>query len=526
MNNNNLYLWIIVLLSLFLGFTIGSNQQLVFNATSFKIESSQKLIKFIQYIESNYVDEIDIDSLVNKIIDNSISQLDPHSVYIPGDEMQKINEEMQGTFVGIGVSFFMEQDTVSIVRVLEKGPSKAAGILPGDRILIANQDTLYGQSRTSASIIKTLKGKPKTTVQLKIYRKQTKKFLNFDVERGEVPIPSVYGYLLTKGVGYIQLNRFAETSGKEFKKTLNELKLKGAKKLVLDLRDNPGGYLHIAEEITDAFLSKGKIMIITQSNQGKRKSIVATGGGLFEEGQVYVLINGQSASASEVVAGALQDNDRAHIIGRRSFGKGLVQQQIPLGSGDAIRLTTARYYTPTGRSIQRPFNKGKEDYYDEIGKRYETGEIQTKESIPVNDSLKYITPKGRVVYGGGGIIPDEYVPGSLNLDKEWDNYIIRSNLVSHFVFLELDKNRSLYDFKSKEDFIQTPLANKEQLLEKIEVYFEQQGVSINMENEVLILNSIKSFMALQLFNQEAFLQIVHSQDEFINKTKELLNENP
>ena len=209
MNNNNLYLWIIVLLSLFLGFTIGSNQQLVFNATSFKIESSQKLIKFIQYVESNYVDEIDIDSLVNKIIDNSISQLDPHSVYIPGEEMQKINEEMQGTFVGIGVSFFMEQDTVSIVRVLEKGPSKAAGILPGDRILIANQDTLYGQNRTSASIIKTLKGKPKTTVQLKIYRKQTKKFLNFDVERGEVPIPSVYGYLLTKGVGYIQLNRFA-----------------------------------------------------------------------------------------------------------------------------------------------------------------------------------------------------------------------------------------------------------------------------------------------------------------------------
>tara|TARA_Y100000389_G_scaffold202973_1_gene249931 strand:- start:1844 stop:3430 length:1587 start_codon:yes stop_codon:yes gene_type:complete len=524
MKNNNLHLWIIVPISLFLGFIIGNNQQLVFNATSFEISSSQKLKRFIQFIETNYVDEIDIDSLVNKIIDNSISQLDPHSVYIPKEEMQKISEEMQGAFVGIGVSFFMEQDTVSVVRVLEKGPSKAVGILPGDRILIADQDTLFGQNRSSASIIKTLKGKPKTVVQLKIYRKQTKELLNFDVERGEVPIPSVYGYLLAEGVGYIQLNRFAETSGVEFRKILSELKLKGAKKLVLDLRDNPGGYLHVAKEISDTFLSKGKTMIITKSNQGKRESSVATEGGLFEEGQVYVLINGQSASASEVVAGALQDNDRARIVGRRSFGKGLVQQQIPLGSGDAIRLTTARYYTPTGRSIQRPFNDGKEDYYGEIDKRYETGEIQTVDSVPINDSLKFTTPKGKVVYGGGGIIPDEYVPGTLNLDQEWDNYIIRSNLVNHFVFLELDKNRSLYNFKSKEDLTQKPIPNKELLLENFETYFEQQGVPVNMKNESLILNSIKSFMALQLFNQEAFLEIVHSQDEFIAKTKELLKQ--
>ena len=224
MKNNNLHLWVIVLLSLFLGFTIGSNQQLVFNATSFEISSSQKLKRFIQFIETNYVDEIDIDSLVNTIIDNSISQLDPHSVYIPREEMQKISEEMQGTFVGIGVSFFMEQDTVSVVRVIENSPSKAVGILPGDRILIADQDTLFGQNRSSESIIKTLKGKPETIVQLKIYRKQTKEFLNFDVERGEVPIPSVYGYLLEEGVGYIQLNRFAETTGVEFRKILIELK--------------------------------------------------------------------------------------------------------------------------------------------------------------------------------------------------------------------------------------------------------------------------------------------------------------
>lgn len=526
MKTNNLYLWIIVLLSVFLGFTLGSNQQIVFNATNFKISSGQKLKQFISYVETNYVDEIDTDSLVNAMIESVVEQLDPHSVYISKEEMQQVKESMQGAFVGIGVSFFMEQDTVSVVRVLEHGPSKAVGILPGDRILIADQDTLFGKNRNSNSIIRSLKGKPETEVRLQVYRKSTQEFLDFNLERGQVPIPSVYGYLFSEGVGYIQINRFAQKTGQEFRETLKELKDLGADQLILDLRDNPGGYLHIAEEISDAFLPKGKVMVITQSNQGKRVEARATDGGLFEKGQVYVLVNGQSASASEVVAGALQDNDRAWIVGRRSFGKGLVQQQMPLGAGDAIRLTTARYYTPTGRSIQRPYDEGKDSYYDEIGSRYESGEIQDKESVPVNDSLQFKTPEGRIVYGGGGITPDEYVPGTADLDQEWDNYILRSNLVNRFVFLELDKNRSLYSYESVEALIQKPLPNKEELLGSFLDFFKEQGVPVRMDNEALIENSIKAYLALQLFNQEAFLEIIHKQDEFIAKVQTLLNQTP
>jgi len=349
MKSNNLYLWIIIILSVLLGFTFGSNQHIIFNATNIEISSSQKLKQFIKYIETNYVDDIDTDSLVNTIIEDVVEQLDPHSVYIPKEEMQQIAENMQGSFVGIGVSFFMEQDTVSVVRVLDNGPSKAAGILPGDRILIAGKDTLFGKNRSSASVIRSLKGKPNTEVAFKVYRKTTNQLLSLTLKRGDVPIPSVHGYMLSEGVGFIQINRFAQSTGNEFRKLLTNLKEQGADQLVLDLRDNPGGYLHIAEEISDAFLPKDDVIVITQSNQGKRKIAVATEFGLFEKGQVYVLINGQSASASEVVAGALQDNDRGWIVGQRSFGKGLVQQQMPLGAGDAIRLTTARYYTPTGR---------------------------------------------------------------------------------------------------------------------------------------------------------------------------------
>ena len=341
-----------------------------------------------------------------------------------------------------------------------------------------------------------------------------------------MPIPSVYGYLLSEGVGYIQINRFAQRTGVEFRKTLVSLKEQGADQLVLDLRDNPGGYLHIAEEISDAFLSKRKVMVITESNQGEREEALASEGGLFEKGQVYVLINGQSASASEVVAGALQDNDRAWIVGRRSFGKGLVQQQMPLGAGDAIRLTTARYYTPTGRSIQRSYSEGKDSYYDEIGTRYESGEIQDSDNVPVNDSLQFTTPGGRTVYGGGGITPDEYVPGTSDLDSEWDNYILRSNLVNRFVFLELDKNRTLYTYESLAALIENPLPNKEELLRSFQTFFKNQGVPVRMENELLIENSIKAYLALQLFDQEAFLKIIHEQDDFITKTKTLLGQTP
>lgn len=526
MKNSSIYLWVIVLLSMVLGFMIGSNQQLVQNVTRTPLSGNQKLSQFLRYLDRYYVDQIDTDSLATEVIQDLIERLDPHSFYIPKEELARMNENMKGNFVGIGVSFFMVEDTVNVVRVLDGGPSKTAGILAGDRILIANQDTLYGKQLSSQDIVNTLRGEEATEVNLAVYRPSSKENFALTFDRAAVPITSVEHYMIEEEVGYIQINRFAETTNDEFQSAIRALKTTGMTKLILDLRNNPGGYLEAAEAIADTFLAEGKGIVTVESNQGERETTYATADGAFEEGLVYILINGESASASEVVAGALQDNDRAWIVGQRSFGKGLVQQQMPLGQQEAIRLTTARYYTPTGRSIQRPFDQGKQAYFDEVRERYHSGEIADSEKIPQNDSLAFTTPNGRTVYGGGGIVPDIYLENKASLDEEWSNYILRSNVINHFVFTELDKRRNEFKDINREAFVGQPLQDDLRWLEALENYIETEEVPLKLEDTELAKVAIQSYLGLQLFDEATRLSILHQQDEFVQKALNELKKRP
>lgn len=526
MRSNSIYIWVVVLLSITLGFLVGSNQQIVQNVVRKPMTGNQKLSQFMRYLDQYYVDQIDTDSLATQVIQDLIQQLDPHSFYITKEELARMAENMQGNFVGIGVSFFMVEDTVNVVRVLPGGPSKTAGIRAGDRILIANQDTLYGKQLQSQEIVNILRGEKDSPLTLSLYRPSEDRALQIDLNRGSVPITSVAHYSITPQIGYIQINRFAETTTREFKAALTDLKTQGMAQLILDLRNNPGGYLEAAEEIADTFLTEGQAIVMVESNKGEQEITYATDEGEFEEGQVYVLINGESASASEVVAGALQDNDRAWILGQRSFGKGLVQQQMPLGKREAIRLTTARYYTPTGRSIQRPYDKGKDAYYDEVQQRYASGEMADASKIPQNDSLAFTTPKGRVVYGGGGIVPDIYLPNSASLDQEWSNYLLRSNLINHFVFTELDQRRDEFKTTKREDFIKSDLKDKAQWLSSLKNYIKIQGVPLQLEDNELAVVAIQSYLGLQLFDEAARLEILHRKDAFIQKALEELSEKP
>jgi carboxyl-terminal processing protease len=526
MKSYTVYMWVVVLLSMILGFLIGSNQQIVQNVLRKPVTGNQKLSQFMRYLDQYYVDQIDTDSLATEVIQDLIQKLDPHSFYISKEELSSMAENMQGNFKGIGVSFFMVNDTVNVLRVLPGGPSKSAGILAGDRILIANQDTLYGKQLQSQDIVNILRGEENTPIELSLFRPRGQKNILVELNRGAIPITSVSHYLTQPEIGYIKINRFAETTSREFSQAITDLKNKGMIQLILDLRNNPGGYLEAAEQIADIFLAEGKAIVMVQSNKGEQKVTYATKGGAFEKGQVYVLINGESASASEVVAGALQDNDRAWILGQRSFGKGLVQQQMPLGAKEAVRLTTARYYTPTGRSIQRSYEKGNEAYYDEIQERFHTGEMADANKIPHNDSLAFTTPKGRVVYGGGGIVPDIYMANKASIEQEWSNYLLKSNLINHFVFTELDQRREAYRGVDRETFIKSPIADQDRWITALKSYIKTEGIPLQLEDETLAAITIQSYLGLQLFDEAAQLKILHRQDEFVLKALEEIKKKP
>lgn len=515
MKTNDIYLWIVVFLSITLGFLIGTNQQLLFNHGISKPVGEQKLQQFLYYLNEYYVDQVDADSLATEVIQEIIDELDPHSFYISSEDLQRISDDMQGNFVGIGVSFFMVNDTVNVTRVLQGGPGKKQGLKTGDRILVADKDTLYGKTFTSEAIVQRLRGEKETEVNLKLYRPSEKREFTIRLKRGSVPIRSVMHYMINDDVGYLKINRFAATTTQEFREAMQALIAKGMNELILDLRDNPGGLLESAISISDAFLEEGKTIVEVESNQGERTLTASTKKGLFKKGKISVLINRSSASASEIVAGALQDNDRAWIIGRRSFGKGLVQQQMPLGNNEAIRLTTARYYTPTGRSIQRPFLKDKQTYFAEIDDRFSSGEMASEEAIPKNDSLVFFTPQGRKVYGGGGITPDYYLTSSSTLDDEWTAYVLKSNVLNHFVYTELDKNRQPYSNFEQEAFVSKNLPKADHWVAELKKYIEQQGIPLSLENTSILENAIQGYMGLQLFNEEAQLEILNKKDPFV-----------
>ena len=508
-----------------LGIFVGG--KLHFNDTPEKLfttnSKKDKLNRLIDYIDYEYVDEIDTDSIVDVTVNNILEKLDPHSVYIPKQEMEKVSENMKGDFVGIGINFYPYKDTIAVIRTIENGPSFLKGIKPGDRILMANKDTLYGKSFINDSIVQKLKGKKGSNVSLSVYRKSENRIFKVNVKRDIVPIKSVTAhYMLTDDIGYIKINRFAESTFKEFKLALKELRKQGAKKLTLDLRDNPGGYLGIAEQMADEFLKDGKLILFTKNKKGKIDKVYATDEGTFEDKPVYVLINERSASASEIIAGALQDNDIGTIVGRRSFGKGLVQREMELGDGSAVRLTVSRYYTPTGRSIQKSYKKGNRDYYKKFTERYHNGEMVSVDSIKVADSLKFKTPKGKVVYGGGGIIPDVFVPIGSNEEvaiESMDSY----GVISYFIFEHLEEDRKRYEAYSEDEFI-TDFRIDDILFERFVDYCIARKLNIGFyDYEKPIKLYLKASIAEQLFGPNVGAKIKSSADTMLKQVLELDN---
>jgi carboxyl-terminal processing protease len=437
---------IIIFFSIALGVLIGVALNFpVPEKTISKNSYKNKLNKLIAFIDSEYVDDIDTDSIVDVALDNILNELDPHSVYIPKSVQGQVAMSMKGNFVGVGINFYMHNDTLAVINTIENGPSEKAGILAGDRILFANKTKLYGRKFPSDSLYRYLQGKEGSEVWLRIFRKTENKTLKINIKRDVVTIKSVDAALMLDAKsGYIKINRFSETTYNEFFKALQTLKQKGMQTLIIDVRENGGGYMEQAIEIADELLPKDKLIVFTKNKSGRIDKNFATEKGVFETGKVFVLIDENSASASEILAGAIQDNDRGTIVGRRSFGKGLVQREMNFDDGSAVRLTIARYYTPTGRSIQKPYKKGNEEYRKDFEKRFQNGELYSQDSIKINDSLKFRTPKGKIVYGGGGIVPDVFVPISTTKIDEKLSYILQSGVLGHFVFEAMDKNRKKY----------------------------------------------------------------------------------
>jgi carboxyl-terminal processing protease len=501
------------------GISIGMTLTFIYQASnqiSSTSENRDKLDRLIHLIENEYVDDVDTDSIVNLAVNGILEQLDPHSVYIDPENFEYIEESMRGNFVGIGINFYVYKDTLTVIRTIENGPSEKAGLKAGDRILLANNDTIFGKKLSSDFLVTKLKGTKGSEVDLKIFRKAENKFYDFKVKRDVIPLKSVDVALkLNENTGYIKINRFAETTYTEFKTALQKLNRQHINKLIVDLRDNAGGYVDAAVLIADDFLAEGKLIVTTKYKKGQEENNYATSNGLFEKGDLFILINENSASSSEILAGAIQDNDRGTIIGRRSFGKGLVQRESYFPDGSAVRLTVARYYTPTGRSIQKDYSDRERYFY------HWEEEQETEEEIPLADSLKFYTPQGKVVYGGGGIYPDIYIQND-ELEDESVSFMMTSALTNNFVFETIDKNRTTFQNLSLEALEKTLKANHNYYTE-FRNYLIRQGIHLSSldKNRQTIEKYLKAEFIRQLFLEESYYKSLLEEDVMVKKVFEL-----
>ena len=516
---NKVYFPVVLAVAVAIGILLGSK----LNAPSDGVFSSKntnknKLNKLIDLIEKDYVDTINTDSIVDLTVNGILSQLDPHSVYIPKKEIAGIEQSMRGDFVGIGINFYMYNDSLAVIKPIPFGPSEKAGIKAGDRILFADKLQLYNKKLETDSLFSILKGEEGSNVKLTIYRKSENRKFAVNLKRDIIPIKSVdIAIMVDATVGYIKINRFAETTYDEFLKGLTQLKAEGAKEVILDLRENGGGYLESAVAIADEFLKKNELIVKTKNKKETIQSTLATDKGIFENGKVTILINENSASASEILAGAIQDNDRGTIIGRRSFGKGLVQREMPLGDGSAIRLTVARYYTPSGRSIQKPYEDKGENYFNEFEKRFESGELYEKDKAKIADSLKFKTKNGRIVYGGGGIIPDVFVPFEGKHGEEGTTLLMQSGLVNYFVFEQLDQNRKKFENISLEN-LEKEIKSSDRYYTNFKKYLSKSGLFFNLgSQEEIVSYYIYAEFVRQLFDETSYFKLVLKEDEMIKK---------
>lgn len=493
--------------------------------------NSNKIDMLLSLINTTYVDSVSIDSLIENAIPLIVDELDPHSSYLTKAEVLEANEIYDAQFDGIGVTFNMLTDTVIVLNVITGGPSADAGIQAGDRIITVNDSTIAGVKMPQNSVVKRLRGPRGSQVKLGIQRYGHKGLIPITVTRGAIPIKSILAsYMIRPEIGYIRFEQFSGTSHSELIAAISSLKEQGMKKLILDIRGNGGGLLDQAIVIANEFLPVNNMIVYTQNREGQKDIQYSNGKGSFTDEELVVLIDENSASASEILAGALQDNDRGTIIGRRSFGKGLVQGQFPFPDGSALRLTIARYYTPVGRSIQKPYDKGRESYYNEVYDRYEHDEMFTADSIHFNDSLKFTTPGGKVVYGGGGIMPDIFVPIDTSdvtpyfrAVTDWDK-----NILYRFTLEFSDRNRARLNGINTVEELDRFFAEQPNLLNDFVAFASRSGVSPNAadiaKSKALILSQLKAYIGRNSpLEDNAFYHCIQQIDPVVDKALETLN---
>jgi len=522
--NSRVTVWLPILLALTLatGIFVGLRLKANIENRQFLIyPRADKIGTVLNYITNEYVDSVDYSRISGDAINAMLKDLDPHSLYIPASELQAVNEPLEGNFSGIGVQFNMQNDTVAIIQTVANGPSERVGIRPGDRIIKVDDTVVAGVKMATDDIIKKLKGPRGTRVKVGILRRGTPKLIDFEITRDQIPIYSVdVAYMINPKVGYIKISTFARTTHDEFIQGVEKLHKQGMKRLIVDLRGNGGGYMDAATSIADEFLGDNQMIVYTEGRGRPRAVIKATPGGVCVNDSAIILIDEWSASASEILAGAIQDNDRGLIVGRRSFGKGLVQEQIPLSDGSALRLTVARYYTPTGRCIQKPYKDGTEAYYHELIERYSKGEFNQADSNKFNNKLKYRTPKGRIVYGGGGIMPDVFVPLDTTGITDWLAQVRNRGLGYSFAFQYTDNNRTaLTKCGNVQDLI--TYLNHQDLLRQFLTFASQKGVrTVPSQVELsrtLIETELKAYIARNIFDNEGFYPVVRTIDNTLEK---------
>ncbi|MFV0390992.1 MAG: S41 family peptidase [Paludibacteraceae bacterium] len=531
----NIWIIVIIVLSAIAGLVLGNRmadrankgQSLRDLSGLFSIRGSNKVSELLTLINTQYVDDVPIDSLTDEVMAEIISKLDPHSVYIPAKDLEAVNSELEGSFSGIGVQFNIQNDTVMIVSVISGGPSEKIGLMAGDRIIEVNDTAFVGKNVVSnEKVMRKLRGPNGTDVKIGIKRNGTQEMLSYIITRGEIPVNTVtVAYIIEPGVGFIGLNsNFGNNTYNEFQHAIAELRAKGAKKYIIDLRENTGGLMDIAIRMINEFLPKGQMIVYSEGKAYPRQEFKADGSGTCVNNPVVVLIDEFSASASEIFAGAIQDNDRGAIIGRRSFGKGLVQTQIPFSDGSAVRLTVARYYTPSGRSIQKPYTIGNgKDYEMDLVNRFEHGEFDSKDSIQVADSLKYKTLKGRTVYGGGGIMPDVFVPRDTSNYSPYLTKVVNYGYIYQYAFRYTDKNRNnLKQYKTWQEM--DKYLSSQNLLPDFVAFATTKGIQpvqreINVSKN-LIQNQIKSYIVRNVLGDSDFFPLLNKDDATVKKALE------
>ena len=495
-------------------------------------EGSRKVATTMAVIENLYVDKVDDNKLAEDAIKSLLEKLDPHSTYISAEEVKEMNEPLEGNFDGIGISFNMLTDTLYVIETIPGGPSEKVGLRAGDKIIYVNDTLIAGVKRSTKFVTSHLKGPKGTTVNVKVMRRGVPDLLNFKITRDKIPVYSIdASYMVDNNTGYIRITRFGATTSKEFTDAVKKLKSAGMENLILDLESNGGGYMAPAIDLSDDFLGQGKLIVYTEGSRQPRRDEIATGKGSFEKGKLVIMINEYSASASEILSGAVQDWDRGVIVGRRSFGKGLVQRPIPLPDESMIRLTVARYYTPTGRSIQKPYTSGDVmSYNKDVIERYNRGEMMHADSIHFPDSLKYETlVNKRIVYGGGGIMPDYFVPADTSKYTDYFGSIRNRGILNKVAYGEVDNMRDEIkrEFPTKESFYQNYNVSEE-LMQRMIAAGEEEKIEFNEEqynkSKEVLEYQLKGLIGRDVYDMEALIKIFNDHSDTFQKAYEIIKE--